>query len=280
LEFGNILNRIQLNNKVLFVWSGQNVPENFQEVISKFQKRIGEEKLAVEHSDRLSLANYSQSTFDFIFSNFLTSEFASHDSKLLSQYLKMLKPKGVLILSDRRGDHLESELKLNGFINLKSEKQNEISIFQAEKPGFEVGAVSKLKFASKTTETKSEQAKVWQFTQDDIQEDDLIDTDELLDEVDLKKPIIETKYDCGTSNDTNGKKKACKNCSCGLAEEIEAEATQTQKKNVQQASVKSACGSCYLGDAFRCASCPYLGMPAFKPGEKIQLNDNLMKSDI
>ena len=46
---------------------------------------------------------------------------------------------------------------------------------------------------------------------------------------------------CGTT----GKRKACKDCSCGLREELDAGKQPTQK------SVTSSCGSCYLGDAFR-----------------------------
>jgi hypothetical protein len=130
--------------------------------------------------------------------------------------------------------------------------------------------VSKLKFA-KSKPAAAPAQKVWSLQSDDLGEDDLINTDDLLDETDL------SKYDCGTSDAVTGKKKACKNCSCGLAQELEME-TAGEIKQMQQRK-KSACGSCYLGVAFRCASCPYLGMPAFKPGEKVQLPDRLLKAD-
>jgi hypothetical protein len=44
-------------------------------------------------------------------------------------------------------------------------------------------------------------------------------------------------FDCGTS--ASGKKKACKDCSCGLAEELEA-GQEVKKKTPEQAS---SCGS-------------------------------------
>ena len=36
---------------------------------------------------------------------------------------------------------------------------------------------------------------------------------------------------------------------------------------------------CSLGDAFRCAGCPYRGLPAFELGKKIELGSDFLVAD-
>ncbi|KAH7105636.1 DUF689-domain-containing protein [Auriculariales sp. MPI-PUGE-AT-0066] len=102
-----------------------------------------------------------------------------------------------------------------------------------------------------------------------------IDADALLTDADRARPPPCEPF---RADGTPRRKKACKNCSCGLAE-IEAEEELNAVTVVLDATadalkstkITSSCGSCYLGDAFRCASCPYLGLPAFEPGQKVEL---------
>ena len=55
-----------------------------------------------------------------------------------------------------------------------------------------------------------------------------------------------------------------------------------QKNDLENGNVESACGKCYLGDAFRCASCPYRGVPAFEKGDKVKLvnEDSQQQSEV
>ncbi|MES1916034.1 MAG: hypothetical protein MHM6MM_007894 [Cercozoa sp. M6MM] len=100
---------------------------------------------------------------------------------------------------------------------------------------------------------------------DDVFEE-LADEDELLLNEAQPVQVESTKLDdCETG--PGGRRKACKDCTCGRAEELEQEAVADNAP----AAKKSSCGSCYLGDAFRCASCPYLGQPAFAPGDEVKL---------
>ncbi|KAF7904967.1 uncharacterized protein EAF01_005489 [Botrytis porri] len=120
-------------------------------------------------------------------------------------------------------------------------------------------------------------------------DDELIDEDTLLTEEDMKKPLA-IPPECAPR--AGKRRRACKDCTCGLAEKIakeDADKRATADSQLQALKLDAddlaevdftvqgkvgSCGNCSLGDAFRCDGCPYIGMPAFKPGEEVRLLNN------
>ncbi|KAI9678116.1 MAG: electron carrier [Caeruleum heppii] len=123
-------------------------------------------------------------------------------------------------------------------------------------------------------------------------DDELIDEDTLLSEEDLAKPIMQLQAAPECRPRAGKRRRACKDCTCGLKEKIEAEdATKRANADDKLKTMRldasdlaevdftvqgkiGSCGNCALGDAFRCDGCPYIGMPAFKPGEEVRLLNN------
>ena len=118
-------------------------------------------------------------------------------------------------------------------------------------------------------------------------DDDLIDENDLImdDSTELSAAIIlPAKCDPGPGKK---RRKACKDCTCGLKELEEQEVDNHQQKQAAVVSLSTddiaevdftvpgkavgGCGSCALGDAFRCDGCPYLGLPPFRPGEVVSI---------
>ena len=127
-------------------------------------------------------------------------------------------------------------LLLGGFV-LGGEKKTEL---EAKKPAWKVGAKASLNRSKFTLST----------------EDELVDEDELLAADGMGAPELPDDLGCSA-------RKPCANCTCGRAEQLD----DVQITDTQDGPPASGCGMCHKGDAFRCASCPHLGKPAFQQGQ-------------
>ncbi len=153
-----------------------------------------------------------------------------------------------------------------------------------ESDGSRVLTANKRKFAPKVSAAPLRKKNVVtlnldNFGMDDDDDDDadMIDEDGLLED-DMLAPPPALNATSAKEDDCAGRK-PCDNCSCGRAEVYAAEQAAGEVSAEPKAQVpSSACGKCNLGDAFRCASCPFLGKPAFKAGEEhvvLQMTDDL-----
>jgi len=169
------------------------------------------------------------------------------DMGLLAQCLEMLRPGGCVLahldgLQKDDATELENTCLFAGALEpiveqVASQKGKLYVRFSCVKPVWASGAAAGL---------------------------DRIDEEALLGEV--PRPVGQGKSDC------SNKPKACANCSCGRKELEDKVGAEAAKEKLEQGTVRSSCNNCYLGDAFRCDGCPYRGLPAFKPGAKVELS--------
>ncbi|KAJ7276125.1 cytokine-induced anti-apoptosis inhibitor 1, Fe-S biogenesis-domain-containing protein [Mycena haematopus] len=210
-------------------------------------------------------------------------------SSLLLQLRESLQPLGTLHLHNLSANTtFPSDLKLAGFTILSTD-----STVIAQKPAHAPAASLPLKTKTavpvmmplnrKKTDPATKKA-LWTLSAPTAPR---IDAEALLTPADRARPVPTCEP---AVQGAPRRKRACKNCSCGLRELEEEEArtgkvvlldgaqagdakevSQDEKARLVRAAqaapkATSSCGSCFLGDAFRCASCPYLGVWFFPSG--------------
>jgi anamorsin len=158
---------------------------------------------------------------------------------------------------------VQMRMALVGLLNVR-QLESDPTALVGDVPNHALGAKTTLADAWKAAAQAAQSGEA-------LSNGELVDEDELLARDGIAPGAAVDGKGCAV--DESGKRKPCKDCSCGLAD-ADADAAMPVKK------AGDGCGSCALGDAFRCAACPYLGLPPFQPGERVELPTSLMTSDI
>jgi hypothetical protein len=198
------------------------------------------------------------------------------DEAIESEIFRLLKSSGrfsITLPKDSHEDQIKLDLKIQGFTNIIVNTSPNEKTIMCDKPTYEIGASAGIRTIG-TSKASSATTTAWKMSANDLADEDLVDESELMNDG-IEDKVRGDANGCGDDGPAEGgKKRACKNCTCGLAEE-EAKAEQAGEPLPEK---KSSCGNCYKGDAFRCASCPFLGKPAFEPGQEklvLSLGDDI-----
>ncbi|CAK9184523.1 unnamed protein product [Ilex paraguariensis] len=217
-------------------------------------------KEGIEHSDPLIITQASSlgllpvdsSYVDILISICRSPEFPGDE--LFEEISRVLKPGGMILIhptsqsatGNMTTSSVERKLLLAGFLDVQVVLMTQVvpsEVVQsfgitAKKPSWKIGS----SFIIKKASTNLPKVHI----DDDV---DLIDEDSF------------------GACEVGSTRKACKNCTCGRAEE-EKKVEKLGLTMDQLDNPQSACGSCGLGDAFRCSTHPHKGLPPFKLGEK------------
>merc|ERR1712151_207038 len=209
---------------------------NIEELKRKIQDTPKEEIENINKSEILQIENNSENLTPENFHSF--KNFLQDGGKLILLFSKDYKNENNSIMKN------VSNMKFAGYIDTKIETEENLFKISGKK---------------RKTNKKENKENPWKNMNLEAKSE-LVLEDELVDPYDNYQKFSK-KSDCVT------KPKPCKGCNCGRAE------NEKPKEGEQAAVMTSSCGKCYLGDAFRCAGCPYKGKPAFEPGDKIDFND-------
>jgi hypothetical protein len=191
-------------------------------------------------SPRAVLSSLAGSSFDHILSS------SSLPAATLTDLLGLLRPGGRLVIAVQGGAAEEAakmDLILSGFVDVAAAAKSGDSVeLVAQRPPWAENASVPLNLKKKAVPAPAASAPakdVWNLAADDTNDLDLVGEDDLL----ARDPVVlpvKVAADCGPAAEGQ-KKKACKNCSCGLAEQQQAE----EKGGAQFSNAKpiSSCGS-------------------------------------
>jgi len=272
-----VLYQVQPGQRIVFLCGNPNYEPNLAKV-DKLKATSGTNVHVATHIAP-NLDGVGGGTVDVVLSE--APSFNDHTLDLLMALFRVLRADGTLVLLEPLegrsydvSEKLKGQLTMSGFVSTTITPNPPNVEVMSKKPNWEVGSTQKISLIKKPIGAPVKTAVMWSKEATD----DLIDESSLLSEVDLVRPNDPMDVDnttCATS------KRACANCVCGRAEkDANGEKTQITLEMLENPAVESSCGSCALGDAFRCAGCPYRGLPAFKPGEKIVLPDDFFVDDI